>query len=270
MKDYSNLPIGIFDSGVGGLTVVRQIHKLMPQEDLVYLGDTARVPYGTKSPGTVIRFAREDMRFLERKKVKAVVVACNTVSAWALPTLRAEFDLPIWGVIHPGAEAALQKTKRFRIGVMATAATIQSNAYAQWIQEHHRGAHVFGEACPLLVPLVEEGWISRQVTLDVLKIYLAPLLRHKVDTVVLGCTHYPLLANAIRKVTQNKIALVDSAESCARYVQKEMQLMKLSKSDSHQDGFIQPYVTDETDRFDRLAERFLGKAPLPAIKVELD
>src|SRR5262245_7321568 len=210
----TQLPIGIFDSGLGGLTVVRQIHKVLPQEDLIYLGDTARVPYGTKSPSTVTRFACEDTQFLMQRNVKAVVVACNTCSAWALPMLEQKFPVPTFGVIVPGVRAALERTRNQRIGVIGTTATIRSRAYSNGILAVG-GAKVFTQACPLLVPLVEEGWLNHSVTLAVLREYLRPMLANRIDTLVLGCTHYPLLKKAIQKVAGKKIALVDSAESCA-------------------------------------------------------
>src|ERR1051325_3923372 len=224
------LPIGIFDSGIGGLTVVRQMHRELPNEDLVYLGDTARVPYGTKSPSTVVRFACEDTQFLLQQNVKAVVVACNTASAWALPALQRKFDLPIFGVIIPGACAALEKTHTQRIGVIGTSATIRSQAYSKAILARCDTARVFARACPLLVPLVEEAWNDHPVTLRVLREYLRPLLRHRIDTLVLGCTHYPLLKRAIREVTRGKIALVDSAESCARFARERLSELNLLSS----------------------------------------
>src|SRR5437762_3510602 len=214
MNSDARRPIGIFDSGIGGLTVVRQIHRVLPREDLVYLGDTARVPYGTKSPGTVVRFACEDTQFLVQQKVKAVVVACNTVSAWALPTLEREFDVPIFGVIVPGAQAALKRTRNRRIGIIGTATTVRSQAYSREILARAASARVFARACPLLVPLVEEGWTDRTVTRTILSAYLSPLLRRGIDTLVLGCTHYPLLKKPIRAVAGRDVALVDSAESC--------------------------------------------------------
>lgn len=269
MKPPAALPIGIFDSGVGGLTVVRQIHRLLPAEDLVYLGDTARVPYGTKSPGTVIRFAREDMGFLLEQKVKAVVVACNTVSAWALPLLQQEFDLPIWGVILPGAQSALKRTKNRCVGVIATSATIQSQAYDRLLTELNPAVRVFAKACPLLVPLVEEGWLNHPITIQVLREYLDPLLRCGIDTLVLGCTHYPLLKRALRTACHSRIRLVDSAESCARFVQARLADLALLRPPGGRPGRIQPYVTDETARFDQLSHRFLGCATEPAVKVEL-
>jgi len=263
------LPIGIFDSGIGGLTVVRQIHRALPNENLIYLGDTARVPYGTKSPSTVVRFACEDTQFLLQQNVKAVIVACNTASAWALPALQQRFDLPIFGVIIPGACAALKKTKTRCIGVIGTSATIRSHAYTKAILARCDTAQVFVRACPLLVPLVEEAWNDHPVTLRVLREYLRPLLRNGIDTLVLGCTHYPLLKEAIRKVTNNKISLIDSAESCALYVKEQLAASKLLSTNRKHRGVIQPFVTDEVERFDELAARFLGRKTEPAWKIEL-
>lgn len=265
----AELPIGIFDSGIGGLTVVRQIHRVLPNESLIYLGDTARVPYGTKSPSTVIRFACEDTQFLLQQNVKAVVVACNTASAWALPALEQKFDVPIFGVIVPGACAALERSKRQRIGVIGTSATIRSHAYTKAILARCDTAQVFARACPLLVPLVEEGWVDHPVTGRVLREYLQPLLRERIDALVLGCTHYPLLKNAIRSVTNGKIALIDSAESCAAYVKERLAALKLLSANRRRRGTIQPFVTDEVERFDELAARFLGHKTERAWKVEL-
>ena len=265
----SELPIGIFDSGVGGLTVVRQIHRVLPHENLVYLGDTARVPYGTKSPSTVVRFACEDLQFLLQQNVKAVVVACNTVSAWAMPALQRKFDLPIFGVIIPGACAALESSRNQRIGVIGTSATIRSQAYSKAILARCDTAQVFPRACPLLVPLVEEAWNGHPITLRVLREYLLPLLRHRIDTLVLGCTHYPLLKEAIRKVTKGKIALIDSAESCALDVKERLAALKLLSANRKTRGTIQPFVTDEVERFDELAARFLGQKTEPAWKIDL-
>src|SRR5688572_19814931 len=199
------LPIGVFDSGIGGLTVVRQLHKALPSEDIVYLGDTARVPYGTKSPSTVVRFACEDTQFLLQQNVKAVIVACNTCSAWALPMLEKKFSVPMFGVILTGVRAALQRTRNQRIGIVGTSATIRSKAYANGILARCDTAKIFARACPLLVPLVEEGWTRHRITQTVLQEYLAPLLRNRIDTLILGCTHYPLLKSAIRKVTGPKV-----------------------------------------------------------------
>src|SRR5437867_5787561 len=263
------LPIGIFDSGIGGLTVVRQIHKALPREDLVYLGDTARVPYGTKSPSTVVRFSCEDTHFLVQQNVKAVVAACNTASAWALPILEKKFSLPIFGVILPGVRAALEKTRNQRIGVIGTGATIRSKAYSTGLLARSDTVKVFARSCPLLVPLVEEGWTNHRVTREILAEYLTPLRRHRIDTLILGCTHYPLLKPALRSVAGKGVALVDSAESCARYVKERLEHLSLLSKTRRRAGAIQPFVTDEADRFADLARRFLGVATEPASKVEL-
>lgn len=262
-------PIGIFDSGIGGLTVVRQVHRVLPREDVVYLGDTARVPYGTKSPGTVVRFACEDTMFLLTQDVKAVVVACNTASAWALPALQRRFGVPVFGVIVPGVQAALAKTRNHRIGVIGTSATIRSQAYTRGILEMEDKAQVFARACPLLVPLVEEGWTRHPVTRRVLEEYLEPLLRQRIDTLVLGCTHYPLLKRVIREVTRRRVALVDSAEACARYVAARLDALRLLSRKRRRAGVVSPFVTDEADRFAELARRFVSVALEPAWKVEL-
>jgi glutamate racemase len=269
MANASELPIGIFDSGIGGLTVLRQIRRQLPREDLIYLGDTARVPYGTKSPATVVRFACEDTQFLVGQNVKAVVVACNTASAWALLALEKRFPVPIFGVIVPGACTALKKTRSGRIGVIGTKATIRSEAYKRVIADRNGRAQVFAQACPLLVPLVEEGWIRHEVTRAVLREYLDPLLRRGIDTLVLGCTHYPLLKRAIREVAGSEVALVDSAETCAQFVRASLKQLGLLQSSESREGWIRSYVTDETEQFTRLASRFVG-CPIPAAeKVEL-
>ncbi len=264
----SELPIGIFDSGIGGLTVVRQIHRALPNENLIYLGDTARVPYGTKSPSTVVRFACEDTQFLLQQNVKAVVVACNTASAWALPTLERQFNVPVFGVILPGVRVALLRTRNQRIGIIATGATIRSQAYTRGILARVDDANVFARACPLLVPLVEEGWTDHEVTRAVLEEYLRPLLARGIDTLVLGCTHYPLLKKAIRAVVGEGVSLVDSAEACALYVRERLELLNLLREDRHR-GVIRPYVTDEPERFQAMADRFLGVPVKPAVKVQL-
>ena len=269
MKPKRELPIGIFDSGLGGLTVARQIHYLMPHEELIYLGDTARVPYGTKSAATVVRFAYEDTQFLIEQGVKAVVVACNTASALALPKLELDFEVPIYGVIQPGVTAALAQSKSMRLGVIGTTATIRSGAYARAIQARSDVAEVVALATPLLVSLVEEGWTHHPVTKLVLREYLEPALRRGIDTLVLGCTHYPLLEAALREVVGPKVALVDSAATCARYVQAELARLKLLTPRHRQLGKVHPFVTDEADRFREAAERFLGFPTELPLKVEL-
>ena len=248
---------------------VRQLQRGRPNEDLIYLGDTARVPDGTKSPETVVRFAREDTAFLVAQKVKAVVVACNTASAWALSALERDFRVPVFGVILPGARAALQKTRNKHIGIIATNATIRSQAYTRAILARDDEVRIYARACPLLVPLVEEGWFDHPVTDKVLEEYLEPVLRRKIDTLVLGCTHYPLLKPAIRRVVGKKVALVDSADSCARFVRERLEFLGLINDERSRPGRLEPYVTDDTERFTELARRFLGKLIVPATKIEL-
>ena len=263
------LPIGIFDSGVGGLTVYRALHERLPNERFVYLGDTARVPYGTKSLATVERYAVENARFLEAHGIKLLVVACNTVSAWALPTLERQFSVPIFGVIIPGAQAALKKTRNRRIGVIGTSTTVRSQAYSHAILARDDTARVFARACPLLVPLVEEGWTHNKITQTILRAYLSPILRRRIDTLVLGCTHYPLLKKVIRSVVGKEVALVDSAESCAQFLSEQLDGTKLLARTRRRAGVIQPFVTDEVERFDEMANRFLGVPTKPASKVDL-
>jgi len=265
----SRLPIGIFDSGVGGLTVVRAIRRALPHEDIVYLGDTARVPYGTKSPSTVVRFSCEDTLFLLHHHVKAVIVGCSTVSAWALPILEQRFEVPIIGVIMPGVRAALQKTHNYRIGVIGTNATIRSQAYKRTIQTLEPKARVFEHACPLLVPLVEEGWLRHPVTQLMLKDYLAPLLRQRIDTLILACTHFPLLRQSIRRVVGDDVSLVDSADTCAQFTLQHLRELQLLNHERRRSGRIQAFVTDEPERFTRLAHRFLNSSIEPALQVVL-
>ena len=205
-------PIGVFDSGVGGLTVVRRLFELLPRESVSYFGDTARLPYGSKTRPTIIQFSMENTRWLVDHGVKAVVVACNTSTALALPELQKKFDLPVIGVIEPGARAAGRLTRSGRIGVIATRATTQSRAYSRALARISRKFAVTERACPLFVPLVEEGWLDHAATREVAREYLAPLVRRKVDTLVLGCTHYPLIREVIQEVMGPHVRLIDSGE----------------------------------------------------------
>lgn len=208
-------PIGVFDSGVGGLTVAREIMRQLPNERIVYFGDTARVPYGSKTKETIIRFSRQIIRFLQTKNVKAIVVACNTASALALEDIRPEFDLPVIGVLKPGALVAAQSTKNGKIGVIGTESTIRSRNYTEVIRAHLPHAQVFGKACPLFVPLAEEGWTHDPVTVEVANRYLSPLKESGIDTLILGCTHYPLLRSTIRSVMGESVTLVNPAYETA-------------------------------------------------------
>ena len=257
-------PIGIFDSGLGGLTVFKAVRELLPDESLIYLGDTARVPYGIRSAETIIRYSGECCTFLAGKNVKAIVIACNTASAHALPSLMGRFSFPLLGVIEPGVKAALAASVSQSIGVIGTPATIASNAYAQKVKEGCARAHVVSLACPLFVPLVEEGWIDNEVTEAVVRRYLGTLRNEKIDTLILGCTHYPLLKNAIAATVNHGVKLIDSAEEVAKTLQRLLTEKNLLEARG-----VQPtqelYVTDLPARFETIASRFLGTA-LPPIK----
>ena len=248
--------IGVFDSGVGGLTVVRELFRKLPNEGIVYFGDTARLPYGTKSKQTIIRFSLENMIFLLKQKVKLVVVACNTSSSIALPVLEKNFKIPIIGVINPAVKEAVFSTRNKRIGVIGTQATINSNTYQRQIKKIDPKVKVFTCACPLFVPLVEEGWLKEKITVDVAVKYLSPLKRTKIDTLILGCTHYPLLKPVINDIIGRGVRLIDSSEQTAivtkQVLIKEGMLVNKKKS---KDIF---YVSDEPEVFRELAKRFLG------------
>lgn len=208
--------IGVFDSGVGGLTVAREIMRQIPNESIIYFGDTARVPYGSKSKETIITYSRQIVDFLRTKNVKAVVIACNTASAFALETLQKEIDIPIIGVVKPGAKVAAETTKNQRIGVIGTEGTINSQIYNRTLSETNPLVQVFGKACPLFVPLVEEGWLEDPITLEVAKRYLEELKQYEIDTLVLGCTHYPLLRDVVAQVMGKEVALVNPAYETAK------------------------------------------------------
>jgi glutamate racemase len=250
--------IGIFDSGVGGLTVVKSMMELLPEERVVYLGDTARVPYGPKSPETVIRYSRQIASWLVEQGVKAIVVACNTATAHALPTLQREIAVPVLGVIAPGAQAAVAATRTGHIGVIGTAGTIASQAYDCAIHALVPTAHVTGLPCPLFVPLVEEGWIDHPATRLIAESYLEPLRTAQIDTLVLGCTHYPLLAGVIGATVGASVVLVDSATETARSLQRLLREQRLSSGGSPASLRHRFVATDAPDSFRRLARRVIG------------
>jgi glutamate racemase len=241
-------PIGVFDSGIGGLTVVKALSELLPNENIFYLGDTARVPYGPKSPETVQRYAMELAEMLMRENAKALVVACNTVSSVALPLLADKFSVPVIGVIGPGARAALQATRNRHIGVIGTRATIRSGAYEKALRATDNNVRVSSRACPLLVPLIEEGLLDDAVTDQVIVRYLEPLLADGIDTLVLGCTHYPLLADAIARSVRRQIVLVDSAQNCARAVEEMLDRESLRAAPPNH-GELRVALTDAADNF---------------------
>lgn len=261
-------PIGVFDSGVGGLTVVRAIERLLPEERVLYFGDTARVPYGSKSPETVIRFALEDAAFLASKRVKMIVVACNTASSVSLPALRERFSVPVTGVIEPGARAAAKATRNGSVGVIGTLGTIGSGAYQKALRAAGSGVGmVVAQPCPLLVPLVEEGWLDGDITQMVVQRYAAPLLREGVDTLVLGCTHYPLLKPVLGRVMGPEVTLVDSAEATACEVRDRLaDRGLLADSPGVEGGF---YVSDIPLKFQEIAQRFLGRTIPLVTQVEV-
>lgn len=261
--------IGIFDSGVGGLTVLREIHRSMPQEDTIYFGDTARVPYGTKSPETVSRYAHEITTFLARRDIKLLVVACNTASAVALNGLKRHFPIPVVGVIEPGARRAVEVTRNARIGVIGTSGTIKSGAYSRAIKRLNPSAEVLTKACPLFVPLAEEGWTENQVARLTARTYLLELKESGVDTLVLGCTHYPLLTAIIAETMGPDVTLVDSAAETARTVAEILSKKKILRPALEQ-GNHHYYVSDIPAGFIRVGNRFLGGRLGDVYQVNLD
>ena len=252
-------PIGVFDSGIGGLTVVKELLRQLPHEEIVYFGDTARVPYGTKSKATIIKFSLENVEFLLRFNVKCIVIACNTSSAFALPTLRSYFKVPIIGTIRPGARAALAASQNHRIGVIGTQATVQSQAYTKALARLNGQANVLTQSCPLFVPLVEEGWMGTPACEAITRTYLAPLVKARVDTLVLGCTHYPLLIPMLRRVMGPRVTLIDSARETAAETHQLLGRFGLLRQEGRPRHRF--FVTDEPERFRQVGRRFLG-APL--------
>jgi glutamate racemase len=255
----SSAPIGVFDSGIGGLTVVREIMRQLPNESIIYFGDTARVPYGPKSPETVVRYSREITSFLRDQGVKAIVVACNTATAHALPTLRAEYDLPIIGVIEPGSRAAARATKSGVVGVIGTQGTINSRAYERAIAAERPDTRITARACPLFVPLVEEGWLNTEATTLIAQEYLRPFFEDQIDTLVLGCTHYPLLKRVIGEVIGRPIRLIDSAEETAAETATVLREQALEQSNGSKPTY-RFIASDVPAQFLRVGERFLGQS----------
>lgn len=249
-------PIGVFDSGIGGLTVVSALRRLLPNESIFYLGDTARVPYGGKSAATVQRYSQEITALLLQENAKAIVVACNTASALALPLLQEQLPVPVTGVIAPGAHAATVATRNGHIGIIGTRATIKSGAYENALRQLEPSHRASARACPLLVPLIEEGWLETGVTDEVLMQYLHPLLEDGIDTLVLGCTHYPLLRPAISRLLGDAVTLVDSAENCAAAV-RELLVRDNLPAPASAIGSLQVALTDPPDAFLEIAHRAL-------------
>jgi glutamate racemase len=261
--------IGIFDSGVGGLTVLKEIVKALPQEDTIYLGDTARVPYGTKSPETVTRYSLQIASFLASREIKLLVVACNTASAFSLDTLKESLPIPVVGVIDPGSRRAASVTKTGKVGVIGTEGTIRSSAYTRAIKRMNPEIEVITRACPLFVPLAEEGWVDNEVARLTARTYLSGLREEGVDTLVLGCTHYPLLKKTVMEIMGDGVTLVDSAEETARTVAEILRgsdgLRPMSETGNHH-----YYVTDVPAGFIRVGNRFLGGSLGDVYQVSLD
>ncbi|MBN2374384.1 glutamate racemase [bacterium] len=269
MKDKSLSPIGVFDSGLGGLTVLAELLKALPNEKIIYLGDTARVPYGNKSPQTVIRYSLENTRFLLNKSVKLLIVACNTASAFSIDAIRSAFSVPCIGVIQPGARAAVQKAFSSSVAVIGTSGTIHSRAYPEAIHRLNPDMMVFEKACPLFVPLVEEGWVDNHVTEEVARIYLGHLTGKNIGAMILGCTHYPLLKPVISRVMGPDIMLIDSAEETAYEAKNTLKDFGLLATNGAQGGY-QIFVTDLHGQFSKVAGLFLKEHRLPVEQVALD
>ncbi|MBE5946848.1 MAG: glutamate racemase [Lachnospiraceae bacterium] len=249
-------PIGVFDSGVGGLTVVREIVRQLPNENVIYFGDTARVPYGSKSKDTVLKFSRQIVRFLMTKNVKAIVVACNTASALALEDMRDELSVPVIGVVRPGAKMAADVTETKNVGVIATDATIKSHIYNDYIRQLNPDITVVGKACPLFVPLVEEGLLEDRITDDMVDRYLSEMKQYNVDALVLGCTHYPLLINPIKRYMGDKVTLVNPAYETAKELKTLLEANSLLNKDSKKASY-NFYVSDGVDKFKVFADKVL-------------
>lgn len=289
----NNKLVGVFDSGVGGLTVVKQLQKIVPNYSIIYLGDTGRCPYGIKSRNIVKNFSEECVDFLSRFNVAVIVIACNTTSSVALSYLKQKFKIPLLGVIEPGVKKALGATKNLRIGVIGTKTTIESNSYASQILRYNPKAKVYSTSCPLFVPLVEEGWSEEKILQYIAEKYLSKLKTRKIDTLILGCTHYPLLKRTITKVVGEKVNLIDSAEQIAYKVKEitnnpnnckftplektttnpvrnefsgKVREIALTESIRKKDKF---FVTDDTEGFSKIAKRFLGRRLINAKKIKI-
>ena len=266
--EYMQKAIGIFDSGIGGLTVLKELVSALPFENTIYLGDTARVPYGIRSPETVTRYSFEITRFLLSQEIKILVVACNTASAVSLEAVKREFPLPVIGVLEPGARAAVRATRKRKIGIIGTEATVASGAYEKAIGKIGPDIDVFAEACPLFVPLVEEGWTNNDVAELIAGRYLAPFQGKGIDVLVLGCTHYPLLKKVISGIMGDGITLIDSATETAREVADVLAKLNWLRPD-HDDAVRRYFVTDSPARFERIGRLFLEKERLLAEQVRV-
>lgn len=269
MEINRDAPIGVFDSGIGGLTVVREIMRQIPEENIIYFGDTARVPYGSKSKDTVIRYSRQIVRFLRTKQVKALVIACNTASAHALPIIEAEQDIPVLGVIKAGALTAAQTTENGRIGVIATRSTIDSGVYEEVLHQINPDYRVFGKACPLFVPLAEEGLTHDFITEEIARRYLRDLQYKDIDTLILGCTHYPLLRTLLRKILGDQVALVNPAYETALELRQLLRDHQLNRCSSGLASY-QFYVSDLAAQFQEFANSILPYDVADTEKIDIE
>jgi glutamate racemase len=261
--------IGIFDSGIGGLTVVKQLIRFLPNEKLVYFGDTARVPYGTKSEKLIRQYALEDAAFLLRFGIKMLVVGCNSASATALDLLQDKLTIPVTGVIEPGVSAAVKISQKKRIGVIGTTATVTSKAYDKKIYNSDGSIEVFGQPCPLLVPLVEEGWIEDEITKLTIHKYLDPMLEKDVDVIILGCTHFPVIKHQIQEVVGAKITLIDSGEETAKKVHETLENLDILNKNNKK-GTLDVYVSDIPGKFSEIGTRFLGQPVVNAKRIDFE
>lgn len=271
MKSKS-APVGVFDSGVGGLTVAREIMRQIPNERIVYFGDTARVPYGSKSKETVTKYSRQIVRFLQTQEVKAIVVACNTASAYALEEIKAEVDIPMIGVVKPGAVVAAQTTENGKIGVIGTEGTIGSKIYSHYIKEINSEAKVIGKACPLFVPLVEEGLWQDPVTDEIAKRYLAELIDIGIDTLILGCTHYPLIRSTVGRIMGDKVTLVNPAYETARELREMLEERDLLNEEEARlgDNKYRFFVSDAAEKFKSFANSIIKYGILSAKIINIE
>ncbi len=256
-QGHKHDPIGVFDSGIGGLTVVREIRKILPEETIIYFGDSARVPYGTKSKETILRFAKEDIRFLQSFKVKVIVSACFSVSSNALDELKEEVPIPIIGMIDPGVNALSNKNSE-KVGVIGTNATIESEAFKKRIADNFEGINIYSAACPLFVSLVEEGWTEGEVPLLIAEKYLSPLIAENIDSLILGCTHYPLLCSVIKDVVGDNVAIIEPGKEAALLLEKFLNDKDLRNKS---EGSLKIYLSDIPRNFERTVVNFLGERP---------
>lgn len=269
-NDESSRPIGVFDSGIGGLTVVKELSRLLPNEKIIYFGDTARVPYGNKSKETIIHYSLQIAYFLLKKKIKMLVVACNSASSVSLPTLNRHFHIPIIGVIEPGAKSAIASTAKNKIGVIGTLGTVSSLAYKKALKKINRNVKVFQQSCPLFVPLAEDGWNRTKIAQDISDEYLKGLAKKGIDRLILGCTHYPLLKKVIQKSVGKKVKLIDSGVETAKEVKRILDKKKLlnnhKQTERNHSVF---YVSDFPHKFKEVSQRFLSKELTHVHKVKL-